>query len=625
MKDFFIQNQLENCSFDGTTIGDSLKITTEYVPLQMGEYQPNCDSDETGHLHTRKEIVDRSKNSISGILPKDFFERSRQHICDTPDYKKAPTEQAKEKVLKEKGNIVGIIGQAGVGKSTLMKKLLCRNVTDERLYEADFVFYVKLRDFFNETEMNLFQFLMGNTTYNSCKWMKNAVIREGVLKLLSESKLVCILLDGLDELNIDMTHLKKNSKIMYDINSQNSPKNFILGLLSGQILPNAKKLITSRPDQMLKLPDIYKPKFIVKIFGIEKQGIKQICLDICDDDNEYSSQVLSHIESQPDLFSYCYVPINCVLTVHCIYHILKAKTQKSLPKNITSVFVLTLFCFSKTEHMREHLKEFDIKNFSDLEKICKLAWSGINNQKLYFDEKDLKAADLIDTNISNFTVTVKQKNILRQVDIVENAHKNCIYFSHLLLQEFFAAVFCLHFMNFENFNAIIPDFNLFKLIDNRFEMIIKFMFGLSNPETFKTLKKIYPNISKATQHLKPLKDLAITILRKRSPENTTFSDYLRVCCWAYEIQDPEFCKKLVKSFKGVIKLSLTNTDLLSNDILSLCYVIKVAKTKLHIHLSSFHRSSYNKPSIFINLLHLFCKEMESILKDSSNIMVIILT
>ena len=90
--------------------------------------------------------------------------------------------------------------------------------------------------------------------------------------------------------------------IMCDINSQNSPKNLILALLSGQIFPNAKKLITLRPDQMLELPDIYKPKFLVKIFGIEEQGINQICLDICDDDNEYSSRVLSHIESQPDLF-----------------------------------------------------------------------------------------------------------------------------------------------------------------------------------------------------------------------------------------------------------------------------------------------------------------------------------
>ena len=54
----------ENCVFDGTAIGDKLKITTEYVPLQMGEYQPNRDSNDAGHLHTRKEIIDRIKNYI---------------------------------------------------------------------------------------------------------------------------------------------------------------------------------------------------------------------------------------------------------------------------------------------------------------------------------------------------------------------------------------------------------------------------------------------------------------------------------------------------------------------------------------------------------------------------------
>ena len=180
-------------------------------------------------------------------------------------------------------------------------------------------------------------------------------------------------------------------------------------------------------------------------------------------------------------------------------------------------------------------------------------------------------------------------------------------------------------MNFENFKAVVLDFKLFYLVENQFELIIKFMFGLSNPEIFETLKEIYPNISKATQHLKLLKLIAITILQKRLPEITSFSDHLRVCCWAYKIQDPEFCKKLSESFNCVLKLCLANSDLLSNDILSLCYVIKAFKTKLRIHLLSFHRSSYNKPSIFINLLHLFCKEMDLILKDSSNIMVIILT
>ena len=584
----------------------------------MDEYQENRNLDETGHLHTREEIINKSKNSISGISPKDFFQRSRQHIYDTPDYKNAQTKLAKEKVLKEKGNVVEIIGQAGVGKSTLMKYLLYRNVTSERLYEADFVFYVKLRDFFHKTEINLFEFLMGNAAYDSLEWMKNSVIRKEVLKLLSKSESICILLDGFDETGIDDTHFKEIPEIEFNINIQSSPKHYILGLLNGGILPNAKKLITSRPGHMLDLRTIYKPLYIVKIFGFEQQDIKHICHDICGD--EYASQVFSHIETQPDLLSYCLVPINCILTVYCIYLILKKKMQKSLPKSITGVFVLTFFCFSKTKHIRENLKEFDIKNFSNLEKIGKLAWKGIKDKKLYFAEDDLKDIGLNDIDISSFTVTLKKKNQVSWVKIVENATKKCIYFSHLLLQEFFAAVFCLYFMKLIEFKATFSDSNPFILTNNRFELISKFMFGLCNPETFKTLKEIYANISKPIQHIKLLKDLATNIASTNSKE-IPFDDtstYLRVCCWVYETQDPKFCEILAKSLPSKLKLNID--DLLLSDILSLCYVIKKRKKILIISIDQFHlrlSSTFD----YRNHLQLICREMNGILTDSPNIQV----
>ena len=606
LKDFVLQNAQENCNFDGTKIADE-KITTTYVPLQIHQYQPNHDLDDIGYLHSRKEIIDRSKISTSTLLPENLFKKSQQYIRDTSDYINACTKQAKEKVLKEKGNVVGVIGQAGVGKSTLVKNLLKRNVTKEQLYKADFVFYVKLRDFFDKTEINLFQFLMGKKAYNSLEWMKDSVTRKEVLKLLSQSESVCILLDGLDEADIDVNH----KKIEVDIYGQNSPEHYILGLLSGEILPNAKKLITSRPGQMLDLSDNYKPKFIVKIFGINQRDIQQICHGICGD--EYASEVLSCIESQPDLLSYCLVPINCVLTVFCIYRILQIKLQKSLLKTITDVFVLTFFFFSETDHMRESLKGFDIKSVSDLEKISKLAWNGIKNQKYCFNEDDLKAAGLTDTSISSLTVTLKKKNHESRIKLIKNATKKCIYFSHLLLQEFFAAVYCLYFMNFIKFHStFFKPLSQFSLTDNRFEMITKFMFGLSNPQTFETLKEIYPNISEPIKRLKRLQNLATTIASKKN--------YQTVCKWAYEMQNPKFCEKLAESLPKTLKLDI-NHFFQPSDVLSFCYVIKTRKTILKLNIF-FSSTFYVLMSL--NSLHRFCKEMKLILKDSSNIKVIIL-
>ena len=585
----------------------------------MDQYQPRHESDETGHQHTRKEIIDKSKITASGILPKNFFQRSWQHIHDSPDYKNARTKESKEKVLEEKGNVIGVIGQAGVGKSTLMKDLLYRNVTVERLYKADFVFYVKLRDFSDKTKINLFQFLIENTVYNSLCWMKDSVIRKGLLKLLSKSESVCILLDGFDEAGIDATYLEEQTIIEFDINGQNFPQNFILGLLSGHILPKAKTIITSRPGQMLYLPEKYQPKFIVKIFGIKQQDIKQICLDICGD--EYASQVLSRIESQSDLLSYCLVPINCVLIVNCIFCFIEEKEQKFSPNNITDVFVLTFFFFSKIENKRNKSITFDIKSFTDLKKISKLAWTGIKNQKLYFDEVDLKAVGLNETDISSFTVAFKQNNKENRVTVLENATKRCIYFSHLLLQEFFAAFFCLFFMDFSEFEATFFDSKIIFLTENRLEMISKFMFGLFNCKTFEIMKKIYPKISKPYQHMKRLTDfattIAATIFNRRSLDN--FLDILRICCWAYEIQDPEFCEKLAENFPEILYLYFDD-DLLASDILSLCYVIKKRKKILKLWINMGILT--DRPDFVKKLLHLFCKEMEYILGNLSHIKVI---
>ena len=616
LKNYLRQEAPKKCSFVEKISLGSLETAYKNVPLQIDQYQPNRDSDETGHQHTRKEIIERNKNLIMCISPKDFFQRSQEHIRGTPDYKNARTKEAKEKILEEKGNVVGVIGQAGVGKSTLLKDLFYRNVAGERLYKADFVFHVKLRDFFDKTEINLFQFLMEKSKYDAFEWMKNSLVRKGVLKLLSESKSVCILLDGLDEAGIDVTHLKKQSKIDFDINSVNSPEHFILGLLSGQILPKAKKIITSRPGQMLDLPEIYKPKFILNIFGIKQEDIKQFCHDICG--VEHASEILSRIESQPDLLSYCLVPINCVLIVNCFNNLKEKKHQKFSPNNITDIFVSTFFYFSKIENERENCKKFGIKSFTDLEKISKLAWTGIKDQKQYFDEKDLNAAGLNETDISSFTVACKRSNEETRIAVLENATKKYIYFSHLLLQEFFAAVFCIFFMSFPEFEATFCDSNQFSLADNRFEMISTFMFGLFNLETIEILKEIYPDTFRLNKHMKRLTDFttdSVSTMSEAAGSRTNNLTFLRVCRWAYETQNLEFCEKLAESFPLNFDLFFDD-DLLASDILPLCYVIKARKKILELRIFA---SSSNINAI--KNLHLFCKEMECILKNSSHIKV----
>ena len=204
--------------------------------------------------------------------------------------------------------------------------------------------------------------------------------------------------------------------------------------------------------------------------------------------------------------------------------------------------------------------------------------------------------------------------------MIENATKKCIYFSHLLLQEFFAAVYCLYFMNFIKFYlTFFSPFKDFCQTDNRFEMITKFMFGLSNPQTFETLKEIYPSISKPTKRTKWLQDLATAeIASIRSPISLfRSSDFQPACIWAYESQDPKFSETLAESLLKTLQVNINNL-LLPSDVLSLCYVVKARKSILELDFMFDVFISFSAPSTK-NCVNLLRKEMDSILDDSSNI------
>ena len=156
--------------------------------------------------------------------------------------------------------------------------------------------------------------------------------------------------------------------------------------MSGQIFSKAKKIVTSRPDEILELPTSYLPRYIVQIYGINEDGIKQICNDICGED--ISSQVFSHIDSHPDLLYYCHVPINCVFIVYSVYDFFKDKRYDSLPENITALMVSPLRLLSVKKHDCDtSTKNLNTKILSDLKKISHLAWNGIKKQTILFSQK----------------------------------------------------------------------------------------------------------------------------------------------------------------------------------------------------------------------------------------------
>ena len=576
----------------------------------MTRYQENTTAPNSGHQHTREEIQNLyKKHSMGDILPENFFKESREFAKDSDEYKNYLTKEAKKSYLNKRGNVIGVIGQAGVGKTTLSKILLSRILDKkENLYNTDYIFYVKLRDFQNQNKIKLLDFLFKNTTFD---WIKTIQFPESFLSHLLNSNSVVIILDGFDE--IDDTQFKDHSNHDFDMYGEKSPLNFTLGLLSGEILPKAKKIITSRPRQLLDLSPDLKPIFLVSIVGIDSKGQKQICENICKN-HEQTQEIWNYVQNQPELNSYCYVPIMSILIFHTIYQIFKSlKSDQQTPTSITQVLAYNLHLFICTDHVHkndpDHVLDRDQTKtkLKSLSNLSKLAYEGIVQKKLYFSDDDFQAVGLNENDISTFFTTfhADDDDTSNPITVVQKITRNLSYFSHLIWQEFFAAIYII----FEC-KEIYSDINHLDFSSSQFEVITKFLFGLCNNRNVKILKNIDDNyFFPPNHHASFLKEQLYLHLKNIGTGSDT-KHLFHFASLLYELKD----KTLTREFSNLLPSYLViKNDIFPNDVFPLCELIRARQLDLEISILnlSFYKNSHL----------LFFEEMGSIIAESLHIKV----
>ena len=572
----------------------------------MTHYQENTTTPDSGHQHTREEIQNLyKKHSMGDILPEDFFKKSREFAKYSDDFKYSLTKEAQESFLNKRGNVVGVIGQAGVGKTTFSKILLSRILNKkENLYNADYIFYVRLRDFQNQNKIKLLDFLFKNITSD---WIKTIDSHESFLKHLFNSNSVVLILDGFDEIyNI---RFKNHSNHDFEMYGEKSPLNFTLGLLSGEILPKAKKIVTSRPRQLLDLDPDLKPNFLVSIVGIDSEGQKQICENICKNDKQMQT-VLDYVQSQPKLYSYCFVPIMAIFIFYTIYNIFKShKSDQQPPTSITQILACNLYLFIETDHIHKNDPDQDrtkIKQES-LSKLSKLAYEGIVQRKLYFSDDDFQAAGLKENDISTFftTFNAEDDDTSNPIAFLRKHIIKHSYFSHLILQEFFAAIHII----FE-FKETCFDTNRLDLSSSQFEMVTKFLFGLCNNRTVEILKNIDKDYCFLPNHHASFLKEQLHLHLKNIGSYSDTKNLFRFASLLYELKDDT----ITTEFSNLLPSNLViKDDVFPNDVFPLCELIQARQLDLGISIQnpSFHKNSHL----------LFFKEMGSIIAESLHIKV----
>ena len=425
--------------------------------------------------HNRKNMARfYNKKNVDCIAYQELFNKVKTRI-EQISYK-GDTTEAEEKFLQRHGNLVVISGQPGIGKTTLTKCMLYK-MWKFQLFNPAIVFFIRFRKVDYKEKTDLLQFLAPDF-----QGINGVEDRKSILKRLQETDNVFILMDGLDEADIDP---KMRCFKSCNIHSDNlyTAERFIQNLLAGEILPYCKKLITSRPHRITQLQNTdFKPLVLFTIQGIDEAARKQICFNICGQDNERCKRILSYLRANPDLESHCHTPVICIMVIEGLdnkYDVAEKSSadmssvdfvMEKSDSTLTAIFVYALENWLLKKLDAKGNTKFPIKN------ICKFALEKYIKGQLYFPCYELDEQRVDNQYWSTFLNSFLEGN-------------QELYFIHLMWQEFLAAVKLRLYTNKEDFGSEnCSESILSKLSSKKFEAVTtRFLFGLCNKRTLAAL------------------------------------------------------------------------------------------------------------------------------------------
>ena len=545
------------------------------APLELVKLSQQSDPEELGHFHHRKDVVKRfHKPPARDIHHSELFSKARDQAVEESWH--CTTPEAKQKFQLVHGNIVGLVGQAGIGKSTL-SKFLVREILEKNLYEAEFIFYLHFRDLNYKKKMNLLQFLSNDSTFSN-NLSKND--RKLLLTKLEENENVCIILDGFDESVVSgkSKPIKGKCSVFDSVKAEITIKH----LLNGDLLPKAKKLFTSRPGQLFQLHKTYRPHFIVSVLGLNEASQRQVCEDVSEN-NEICADVFKFVNERPDVKSFCYIPVNCILVMYCISVNFVAEDSSSLKRldSLSNILLATLALFAEnTNHLRG--KEFRTK------KLSLLAFRTFLLNQLVFEQKDLDKFGIGEDGANTFLTTRLGKKANLKL-LKGKAHLKS-YFSHLLLHEFFASLYFILFMDLDEFEQTLP-----KLKDSKFEMVAKFSFGLCNSTTQQYLQETIPSEELDPTDVQRRKELLKKLALEQVCSVEKFTDLPQICSWIYELRDDKLSEEVVTKLKNEFEVQLDD-GLLPTDTPAYQYALQWRNTPLclSVRFSKYDRNHWNQ-------------------------------
>ncbi|XP_071970845.1 NACHT, LRR and PYD domains-containing protein 12-like isoform X2 [Engystomops pustulosus] len=473
---------LEELIHRGDTLAEQILLDEEghHLPLELREIQ----NYHKKHLYEKYENLTEYKPPTSNMEGESFpfctryvnlIIVSTDHFRERSENELIETGAKHEKFLKEKLNelqhispnkmfrwchrsrlvprMVMVVGVPGVGKTTLMQKIVYDWVKGDLYQRFSFVFFFKFRELNQWDKVSLETLILHHYPY---LWQQLGNIFQDPEKLL-------FIFDSLDESNHTMDFTSRH--LCSDPKQPEHCGHIVVSLVRKSLLTGCSVLMTSRPTRLASM-DCNVFQRMVEITGFFTEE-RKIYFENFFHDPELAEKAFTYVRQNDTLYTFCYLPSYCWIICTVLsrsFQTTSSDQQVSLlPRTVTQLFAI----FVANILSNHSLEKSGAQKL--LQSIGWMAEHGVMNHRIIFDDRDLES----------FHVDNKSK--LLSSFLMESEEPVSYSFLHITVQEFFSAF--VHYADYSP-EKLQESLNKSKSYpDGRGEMFLRFLCGLSDATT----------------------------------------------------------------------------------------------------------------------------------------------
>ena len=512
-----------------------LEGTEQPTDLKQPIYRPNPGEDphpkdlKIDQIYTNLKI---QEGRAEYNFPTD--RREQLKVYPEPNPKKSEFVRPKDVIDAQHKNIL-VVGRPGIGKTLFCTKLIRDWASDKLEREFDVAFLLKFRRFSGLTEpINLRELLCASeypTDLNDEVWNH----------ICENPSKVCLLFDGIDE-------LATNSKISYGYRNTAEEDKMPLHTLynkiaSGELLKGASLITTTRPTAVSCVKHLNFDR-TVEILGFTREKVKDYVEKFTKDDHgadETKQTIWQHISSNVNLFSLCYIPVNCFIICSCLFYVLRTCGSSLLPTKLTEIYSIAIKVFFFRHNATYRYSETDcdrivFKQFRELpstvqevfKRLGAIAFKGIREKRLIFGSREVEGLE--DCGLLHRLPDRAAPSPLKPREA-----QYC--FMHLTIQEFLAAKHLVDTKDDEQLRTFVCD----NKDDGAWQIVTQFVAGLLK-ERKKPPTDIFTDLLPMTTNEKNEGEMTDIL-----DETSEVSELRTLTCWPAE-EDKHLALNACKCF-----------------------------------------------------------------------------